>query len=415
MELEILYIIPAIVICFWVLRILTKRPPLIKAHIMAAFSFLCMAFALICVCLFYCSSREYSFVFYGLFCSFFSLSMPLYNSYVRCVTSMKGPKPQDLLLFAPSVIVIVGFIFLFTVTDKSHQNELANVIHGTLNLSDASELTRNTRNVIVIYNVIISIHLLIIGYKTIIEENRYFDFLGEFYAVIDEKIFMSNKTNIIWGASLILSLFAIQNMIFFGLSYIATTIIIVIMLIVNSYHEGYTVYQLEFTSIQVRNQLNQITILPQSNEEKNIDNIDIIENEVGSIINNKNNTKTKAILPKELLLQVEEKKLFTDANLTLISLAEQLNTNRTYLSQAIHYYYGTNLAGFIKEKRINYAKQLLDESDYFNVNFQVVATDSGYANIASFYRDFTNTIGITPKQYMKQKLQFGSKDSNNNA
>ena len=107
----------------------------------------------------------------------------------------------------------------------------------------------------------------------------------------------------------------------------------------------------------------------------------------------------KQMIAKEDLKRIETEHLFLDSNLTLNKLADTLGTNRTYLTNAIRYYHHTNLAGYIKDLRIEYAMMLIDTRPITKVNLSEISMDCGYNNIATFYRDFASVVGIAPKQY----------------
>lgn len=116
-------------------------------------------------------------------------------------------------------------------------------------------------------------------------------------------------------------------------------------------------------------------------------------------------TETQAISGKaddRLLQRVISEKLYLDPMISLVSLAEELHTNRTYLSNSIHSCYNQNFSDFINTLRIGYALDLM-KSDPENINIKEVALKSGYNHIQSFYRNFAIIMDTTPKTWLSKQ------------
>lgn len=105
---------------------------------------------------------------------------------------------------------------------------------------------------------------------------------------------------------------------------------------------------------------------------------------------------------RKLLQKVIDEKMFLDPTLSLISLAENLHTNRTYLSNSIHACYNQNFSDFINHLRINYAIDLMKEEGP-GANIKDIATRSGYNHLQSFYRNFTQIMEMTPKTWISKQ------------
>ena len=109
--------------------------------------------------------------------------------------------------------------------------------------------------------------------------------------------------------------------------------------------------------------------------------------------------ETKTIILHKELQRIEDEKMYLDPMLSLVSLAEKLNTNRTYLSNSIHKYHNQNFADFINTLRIQHAIELMKEGGH-NVNIKDVAISSGYNHLQSFYRNFATIMQMTPKTWL---------------
>lgn len=105
---------------------------------------------------------------------------------------------------------------------------------------------------------------------------------------------------------------------------------------------------------------------------------------------------------RKLLQTVIDEKMYLDPTLSLISLAEKLHTNRTYLSNSIHACYNQNFSDFINHLRISHAVKLMKE-DGREANIKDIAIRSGYNHIQSFYRNFTQILDMTPKTWISKQ------------
>lgn len=106
----------------------------------------------------------------------------------------------------------------------------------------------------------------------------------------------------------------------------------------------------------------------------------------------------------KLLQRIISEKLYLNPMLSLVSLADELHTNRTYLSNSIHTCYNQNFSDFINTLRIRYALELMKAGGN-DVNIKDVALSSGYNHIQSFYRNFAQIMEMTPKTWLSRQLQ----------
>lgn len=94
---------------------------------------------------------------------------------------------------------------------------------------------------------------------------------------------------------------------------------------------------------------------------------------------------------------------FTDPNLSLSDLAEQLDLPLRRLSWLINTHFGQNFMSFINEHRINLAKErLLAPKDPGETILEVMY-DVGFNSKSSFNTLFKKATGLTPTQFRKQK------------
>jgi len=94
--------------------------------------------------------------------------------------------------------------------------------------------------------------------------------------------------------------------------------------------------------------------------------------------------------------------LYTDINLTIESLAKEIGTNRTELSELINLIEKKNYPAYINELRIKHAVLLMTET---NQKFSLggVAKESGFKSESNFYKQFKLITGLKPIEYLKQQ------------
>ena len=105
---------------------------------------------------------------------------------------------------------------------------------------------------------------------------------------------------------------------------------------------------------------------------------------------------------KNLLYQLEIRKVFLNPKLSLKKLSVMIETNQTYLSNVVNRYFECNLKGLLNRYRVEYAKELLraDCSTLENL-----PKKCGFASKSPFYTAFKKITGMTPIQYMTRSRQ----------
>lgn len=152
--------------------------------------------------------------------------------------------------------------------------------------------------------------------------------------------------------------------------------------------------------------LSGITYLWLGNRRKN--RILIQQNKVlakTEIQRNKLRSESTRTSDSELIGELEkwvfDKALYKQSNLTIERLAKKLNTNRTYLSEAINSHYQTNYSSWINQVRIQAARKMLAAEEYRHYSIEGIAQEVGYTSISSFNSSFKRVTGLTPSQFRK--------------
>lgn len=90
---------------------------------------------------------------------------------------------------------------------------------------------------------------------------------------------------------------------------------------------------------------------------------------------------------------------YVDDHLDTVSLTEvgdHIGLNPSYLSRLYREATGEALSAYVADRRLDLAKQLLDETDLL---VQAIALEVGYQSPISFDRFFKGRLGVTPQEY----------------
>ena len=148
----------------------------------------------------------------------------------------------------------------------------------------------------------------------------------------------------------------------------------------------------------------------------------VFENIIGKLESDKEikNTLLESLekTPKDVLPQIpnsveqdlliklqkfENSEKFTNPKLTISSLALQLKTNTSYLSEVINKYKGKNFNTYINELRIAYiCHKIYNHKEYQNYKISYLAEECGFASHSSFATVFRNITGISPSVFIRE-------------
>ncbi len=98
-------------------------------------------------------------------------------------------------------------------------------------------------------------------------------------------------------------------------------------------------------------------------------------------------------------------KVFTDSQLRLASLADQLAATPHQLSQVINEHSGKNFSEFINSYRIEEAKLRINEGTRINL----LAIEVGFSNKTSFHQAFKKFVGCSPSEFREKKTSLANR------
>ncbi len=107
------------------------------------------------------------------------------------------------------------------------------------------------------------------------------------------------------------------------------------------------------------------------------------------------------LLKNEVENLVVAKEQFLDNEISLKSLAKQLDVSTNHLSEAINVGFEMSFSSFINSHRISYFKKLVHDSSNKHLTLLALAYESGFNSKTVFNTYFKKSEGMTPKQYWK--------------
>lgn len=108
-------------------------------------------------------------------------------------------------------------------------------------------------------------------------------------------------------------------------------------------------------------------------------------------------------LKERLERHMKENKPYLDSNLKMETLAQQVNLQKSYLTQVLNEGLGKNFYQYVNEYRIDEAKRRLVDGDG-GASILDIAYDCGFNSKATFNLAFKKFTGMTPSEYRGREL-----------
>lgn len=110
--------------------------------------------------------------------------------------------------------------------------------------------------------------------------------------------------------------------------------------------------------------------------------------------------KGYSLLVRKVLTQIDSD---LTSDLSLRNQAEKLNINSSYLSTLFKKETGATLTEYVNRKRVEHAIFLLNTT---NLQIQTIAQSCGIPDVNYFTKIFKKHIGITPKDYRDNIMNY---------
>jgi len=115
---------------------------------------------------------------------------------------------------------------------------------------------------------------------------------------------------------------------------------------------------------------------------------------------NKKNTVKFEELASRITSLMKDDKVYLRPDLNLIDLAQMLNTNQKYVYIAFSTVLNIKFSEYVNRHRVEHASRILQENP--GLKLEEVALKSGYTSPATFYRNFKQLLGCTPKEFLEK-------------
>lgn len=113
------------------------------------------------------------------------------------------------------------------------------------------------------------------------------------------------------------------------------------------------------------------------------------------------------VLMQKIEQAMSEQKLYRNTSLTILDLAQAVNSNRTYVSNCINRNCGQSFSQYVAGFRVEHAKEVLVSPEYGSDHEALAEAimQSGFTSDQTFFRVFKETTGLTPLQYRQRMLR----------
>jgi len=119
-------------------------------------------------------------------------------------------------------------------------------------------------------------------------------------------------------------------------------------------------------------------------------------------INSNLDTNLVELLEFEIRKAFDKDKVYLDKELTIIKLANNIGSNRNYVSQVFNNRIQTSFPDMLNLYRVNEAKKLLLDEEKSKYSFDAIAEMSGFNSKTTFYRSFKKITNVTPSFFIKE-------------
>ncbi|MBR5350857.1 MAG: AraC family transcriptional regulator, partial [Prevotella sp.] len=109
-----------------------------------------------------------------------------------------------------------------------------------------------------------------------------------------------------------------------------------------------------------------------------------------------------ANIVKRMRQYLEKDKVYTNADLKMKDLADELRLSPSKLSQVFNLYLNENYYEFINRYRLNEFKHLIETGEYKRYTITALSEKCGFKK-SNFFSTFRKVEGMTPAEYLKKK------------
>jgi AraC-like DNA-binding protein len=339
---------------------------------------------------------DFMYLFVTPFCA------PLYYLFVNCLTDIKRRPAVNVLVFVPTIIYAVMLLTAQMLMDGAERH--AYICNEIMGQDIQMESTVAYNFMVAIGKKVFSIFMPAQGILVMVygefRLNTYLTLLNNYAST-----HQSDKKIKIRGIHVLTILIILTGLIMSSIPVYESTDhiplvaiavvgqMILVSLIVHN------VMQLEFTAEDINKDLNGEPEAPVR---------PVVQPVRPVAVNTPGKPAAKAVepVPDTLIGRIEHAmrndNLFLQPELSLVSLCEQVGTNRTYASKAIKDATGCNFSDYVNRFRLEYALEMMKQLPKDQIVIQNIAVQCGCGSIQTFYRYFKLFYNETPTQWLER-------------
>lgn len=121
--------------------------------------------------------------------------------------------------------------------------------------------------------------------------------------------------------------------------------------------------------------------------------------EIGTI-----DVKVESDLIRVIIEVVEKQSFYLDSEAKLSKLVEMVDSNTSYVSEAINVHYKKNFSTLINELRIQDVLKKIEQEDLKKYTIESLAKSVGFKSRTPFYNAFKAYTGVTPSYYINKEI-----------
>ena len=107
-------------------------------------------------------------------------------------------------------------------------------------------------------------------------------------------------------------------------------------------------------------------------------------------------------LHEKILMYYKSNRPYLSSKFRVDDLANELETTQKEISQTLKQYYNLNFSSFTNKYRVEAARKMFEDPAYHHIKMEVIAEQSGFGTIQSFYNAFESFTGVKPGYYRTQ-------------
>lgn len=336
-------------------------------------------------------------LFSFLFCLIVPFCPPVYFLFLNRLTDREKTPTLNILAFLPAILFAAMMISAtIMMSEAEKQAFLANEILGQSIQTDSSMAYDWMQFIIKrVFGAFIAIEGILVMIYGEFRLNTYVHLLEQYYSA-NSSLRMRKVRGVHTLSIVVASLFLFMSVI--PLSDAANMlwflgVILVIELVMVSMIISY-VMRIEYSAEDLYAMIDD-------------GNSDDIASTYSPVVNDDMINANRVVDPiPPLIVRIDEAmegdNLFLRPDLSIVMLAEQVGTNRTYVSKAIKDTKGVNFSDYVNRFRLDYALELMKKTPKDAIVVQNIAIQCGCGSIQTFYRYFKLFFNETPTQWIER-------------